>query len=84
VAFVAPTGGPGAAARGQPDQPGDAPAPPAISLPTGGGAIRGVGEKFAATPATGAGTVSVPVVLSPGRSGFGPSLSEDKCGGVSV
>lgn len=28
---------------------------PAISLPKGGGAIRGMGEKFAANPVTGAG-----------------------------
>ena len=27
--------------------------PPAISLPKGGGAIRGIGEKFAANPVTG-------------------------------
>lgn len=26
--------------------------PPAISLPKGGGAIRGIGEKFAANPVT--------------------------------
>ncbi|MEB8338472.1 SpvB/TcaC N-terminal domain-containing protein [Streptomyces endophyticus] len=49
--------------------------PPAISVPKGGGAIRGIDEKFTATPATGTGTVSVPVATSPGRSGFGPQLS---------
>ncbi len=48
---------------------------PAISLPKGGGAIRGVGEKFAANPVTGAGSMSVPIAVSPGRSGFGPQLS---------
>ena len=31
-------------------------APPSISLPKGGGAIRGMGEKFAANPATGTGS----------------------------
>ena len=51
------------------------PSPPSISLPKGGGAIRGIGEKFAANPVTGTGTVSVPLATSPGRSGFGPSLS---------
>ena len=49
--------------------------PPAISLPKGGGAIRGIGEKFAANPVTGTGSMSVPIATSPGRSGFGPELS---------
>ena len=48
---------------------------PAISLPKGGGAIRGIGEKFAANPVTGTGSMTVPIVTSPGRSGFGPQLS---------
>jgi hypothetical protein len=46
-----------------------------ISLPKGGGAIRGIGEKFAANPVTGSGSMSVPIAASPGRSGFGPQLS---------
>src|SRR5262245_50535786 len=49
--------------------------PPAISLPKGGGAIRGIGEKFAANPVTGTGSMTVPLATSPGRSGFGPQLS---------
>src|SRR5512136_2437651 len=49
--------------------------PPAVTLPKGGGAIRGIGEKFAATPVTGTGTMTVPIATSPGRSGFGPQLS---------
>jgi hypothetical protein len=49
--------------------------PPIISLPKGGGAIRGIGEKFAANPVTGTGSMTVPIVTSPGRSGFGPQLS---------
>lgn len=48
---------------------------PSISLPKGGGAIRGIGEKFAANPVTGTGSLSVPIATSPGRSGFGPQLS---------
>src|SRR5215471_10797216 len=48
---------------------------PTISLPKGGGAIRGIGEKFAANPVTGTGSMSVPIPTSPGRSGFGPQLS---------
>jgi RHS repeat-associated protein len=48
---------------------------PAVSLPKGGGAIRGIGEKFAANPVTGSGSMTVPIATSPGRSGFGPQLS---------
>jgi hypothetical protein len=48
---------------------------PSINLPKGGGAIRGIGEKFAANPVTGTGSMSVPIVISPGRAGFGPDLS---------
>jgi len=48
--------------------------PPVVSLPKGGGALRGIGEKFASNPVTGAGTMTVPVATSPGRSGFGPKL----------
>ena len=48
---------------------------PTISLPKGGGAIRGIGEKFGANPVTGTGSMSVPIATSPGRSGFGPQLS---------
>ena len=49
--------------------------PPRVELPRGGGAIRGIGEKFAANPVTGTGSMSVPIATSPGRSGFGPQLS---------
>jgi hypothetical protein len=44
-------------------------------LPKGGGTIRGIGETFTANPATGTGSVSVPIATSPGRSGFGPGLA---------
>src|SRR3989449_3011582 len=50
-------------------------APPAITLPKGGGAIRGIGEKFAANPVTGTGSTTVPLAVSPGRSGFSPQLA---------
>src|SRR4051794_39713724 len=55
---------------------------PAINLPKGGGAIRGIGEKFAANPVTGTGSMSVPIPTSPGRSGFGPQLSLSYDSGV--
>lgn len=34
-----------------------------------------MGEKFAANPVTGTGSMTVPLATSPGRSGFGPQLS---------
>jgi Salmonella virulence plasmid 65kDa B protein len=49
--------------------------PPALALPKGGGAIRGIGEKFAANPVTGTGPMGVPIAISPGRSGFGLQIS---------
>src|SRR5881296_3861249 len=51
------------------------PVVPSIALPKGGGAIRGIGEKFAANPVTGTGSMTVPIAVSPGRSGFGPQLA---------
>lgn len=48
---------------------------PQISLPKGGGAIRGIGEKFQANAATGTGKLTVPLPASGGRSGFVPELS---------
>ncbi|MFE6737737.1 SpvB/TcaC N-terminal domain-containing protein [Streptomyces tubercidicus] len=46
-----------------------------VSLPKGGGAVRGIGEKFAANPVTGTGSMTVPIATSTGRSGFGPQLA---------
>src|SRR5262249_133398 len=64
---------------GNPAEPtpvrGSAQSPPTISLPKGGGAIPGIGAKFAANPVRGTGSMSVPIATSPGRSGFGPQLS---------
>jgi RHS repeat-associated protein len=48
---------------------------PALSLPKGGGAIRGIGEKFSTNPATGTGSLSVPIASSPGRAGFELNLA---------
>jgi RHS repeat-associated protein len=48
---------------------------PELSLPNGGGAIRGMGEKFASNPVSGTGSMSVPIASSPGRGGFGPQLT---------
>lgn len=46
-----------------------------ISLPKGGGAISGLGEKFSPDLFTGTGNFSVPIALPPGRHGVGPQLA---------
>jgi hypothetical protein len=48
---------------------------PAISLPKGGGAIKGIGETFQPNLFTGTGNFSLPIYTSPGRNDFGPKLS---------
>jgi Salmonella virulence plasmid 65kDa B protein len=68
----------GASSPNQDDSPADdkfGVSAPQITLPKGGGAISGIGEKFAANPVTGTGSMTVPIFTSPGRSGFGPQLS---------
>lgn len=49
--------------------------PPAITLPKGGGAIGGMGEKLSANAVTGTGSMSIPLATTAGRGGFGPQLS---------
>ena len=51
-------------------------APPPLSLPKSGGALRGLGEKFQAGAPTGTGKFRVPLPVSPCR-GAEPSLSLD-------
>jgi Salmonella virulence plasmid 65kDa B protein len=46
-----------------------------ISVPQGGGALHGIGEKFAPDLFTGTGNFTVPITLPPGRNGFQPQLS---------
>lgn len=46
-----------------------------ISLPQGGGALHGIGEKFPPDLYTGTGNFTVPIALPPGRNGFQPQLS---------
>ncbi len=50
-------------------------AAPAVSLPNGGGSIRGIGEKFTANAVTGTGSTSLPVATSRARAGVQPELS---------
>lgn len=68
--------GPGAArATNQPGAASFLLSPPSPTLPKGGGAIRGIGEKFTAQSATGTGAMSVPLPVSSGRAGFQPALA---------
>src|ERR1051325_2885952 len=46
-----------------------------ISLPQGGGAQHGLGEKFSPDLHTGTGNFTVPIVLPRGRNGFQPQLN---------
>ncbi|MFC9660068.1 SpvB/TcaC N-terminal domain-containing protein [Nocardia sp. NPDC127606] len=60
-----------------------APSTPTLNLPKGGGAIRGLGEKFGANAALGTAGLTVPLPVSPARSGATPvlSLSYDSAAG---
>lgn len=45
-----------------------------ITMPSGGGSIRGVGESFQTNPFSGAGSFSIPLPITPAR-GFEPKLT---------
>src|ERR1700675_1600088 len=47
----------------------------AISLPKGGGAVSGLGEKFTPDLFTGTGNFSIPIAVPAGRLGMQPQLS---------
>ena len=51
------------------------PSAPQVSLPKSGGAIRGLGEKFAINPVNGTAAITVPIATSPSRSRLTPELS---------
>jgi hypothetical protein len=46
-----------------------------VSLPKGGGALHGIGEKFAPDLHTGTGNFTVPIAVPPGRNGLQPQLN---------
>ncbi|NUQ25296.1 MAG: hypothetical protein HUU34_15225 [Saprospiraceae bacterium] len=48
---------------------------PSISLPKGGGTIKGIDEKFEVNPSNGTASFSIPLPLSSNRNGFTPALS---------
>lgn len=45
-----------------------------IAVPSGGGAVKGLGEKFSADPYTGTGNLTLPIAVPEGRNGFHPTL----------
>ncbi len=47
---------------------------PEISLPNGGGAIKGIEEKFQVNAVTGTSSFGIPIPLSPTRHGFMPAI----------
>jgi RHS repeat-associated protein len=51
------------------------PEAPTVALPKGGGAVRGLDEEVTVTAARGSAHLSLAVGASPGRHGFGPSLT---------
>jgi len=62
----------------EPEQQSEGPSPfaaPQVSLPKGGGAIRGLGEKFQTNPVNGTATLSIPIPLSKTRGEFQPALA---------
>src|SRR5215471_12855815 len=46
-----------------------------ISIPKGGGELKGLGEKFQPDLHTGTGNFSIPIAVPSGRNGFQPQLS---------
>jgi RHS repeat-associated protein len=48
---------------------------PQIAPPERNAGIRGIDESFRINPATGSASLSIPLTLTPGREGFGPSLA---------
>lgn len=50
------------------------PTAPSVTLPKGGGAIHGMGEKFDVAPSTGASNASLPIHTSGSRDGLEPHL----------
>lgn len=48
---------------------------PSVSLPKGGGAVRGIDEKFKVNPSNGSTALQIPLPITAGRNGFNPNLS---------
>ncbi len=50
-------------------------AAPSVSLPKGGGALKGIDEKFTVNAVNGTSSLQIPLPFTAGRGGFTPSLS---------
>jgi len=48
---------------------------PSIGLPKGGGALKGIDEKFTVNAVNGTSSLEIPLPFTPGRGGFTPQLS---------
>lgn len=70
-----PSGPKTQATSSAPSGPSSAMQLPAINMPRGGGAIRGIGEKFATNPVTGTCSLNIPIATSVGRAGFSLDLA---------
>ena len=57
------------------DSPFYKPSAPGLSLPKGGGAVKGIDEKFSVNASNGTAAISIAFPLSPARGGFTPGLS---------
>src|SRR4051812_1803926 len=70
-AVARPGAAPASGAAGADDSPGENRPSllPSVKLPKGGGALSGIGEKFATNLATGTGSLTIPVATSAGRGG---------------
>ena len=55
---------------------------PQITLPKGGGALKGIDEKFQVNAANGTASFAIPLPVSPNRNGFTPQLSLSYNSGV--
>lgn len=60
---------------GQDDSPFYKGAAPSINLPKGGGALKGIDEKFSVNAVNGTASLDIPFPLTPGRGGFTPALA---------
>lgn len=66
--------GPDPAGAGEADESTAAYRSPTLTPPKAGGAIRGIGEKFTANPASGSCGLTIPIATTDGRDSFGPQL----------
>lgn len=61
-------------AKDNPNQKSNTVEIPTINLPKGGGAIKGIEEKFQVNSVTGTASIGIPIPLSPSRHGFVPAV----------